>query len=147
MSGEGDEITFSSCTMTLWHTYYHLVWAARDRLPLILPDREPLLYEFLHQKIKSLEARSHAIGGMPDHIHLVVSIPPKMSIAEFVKRLKGSSARYLNQYDGGKGFAWQREYAVFSLGSQQLDRAVGYVQNQKRHHGEGQTIEALETVA
>ncbi len=92
--------------MTLWHTYYHLVWATHDRLPLITAEREPILYGYLVEKIKFLEAHFHAIGGMPDHIHLVVSIPPKVAIADFVKRLKGSSARYMNQSDGGKNFIW-----------------------------------------
>jgi putative transposase len=64
------------------------------------------------------ECQLHAIGGIEDHIHLIVSIPPKLSIADFAKRIKGSSARYLNQEfakDNYK-FAWQHEYAVFSLG-------------------------------
>jgi putative transposase len=133
--------------MTLWHTYYHLVWATHDRLPLITADREPILYGHLVEKIIFLEAHSHAIGGISDHVHLVVSIPPKIAISDFVKRLKGSSARYINQYDEVKNFAWQREYAVFSLGSQQLDRAVEYVQNQKRRHQDLQIVNALEMMS
>ena len=62
--------------MTLWRTYYHLVWATHDRHPLLLPAHEPILYEYLRQKIKRLDAHCYAIGRIPDRIHLIVSIPP-----------------------------------------------------------------------
>jgi putative transposase len=132
--------------MTLWRTYYHLVWATHDRHPLILPAHEPILHEYLHQKIKRLDAHCYAIGGMPDHIHLIVSIPPKISIAEFVKHLKGGSSRHLNQSIGHKDFGWQREYGVFTLGGKQLERAIDYVKNQKHHHAESTIVQSLESV-
>ncbi len=84
--------------MTLWRTYYHLIWATHDRYPLILTDYKPILHKYLHQKIHNLDAQNYAIGGMPDHIHLIVSIPPKISIAEldnaidYVKRQKQQHA-------------------------------------------------------
>jgi putative transposase len=130
--------------MTLWRTYYHFVWATRDRLALITPDRESLLYEYIGQKSQFLEVQVHAIGGMPDHIHLIVSIPPKITIAEFVKHIKGGSSHYLNELSRDKNFAWQREYGVFSLGSPQLDRATGYVNSQKHHHQDRTLIKMLE---
>jgi putative transposase len=131
--------------MTLWRTYYHIVWATRDRLPLITSDREPHLYQHIIHKIQTLEAECHVIGGMPDHIHLIVSIPPKIAISEFVKRIKGSSARYINQSETLKTFAWQREYSVFSLGSKQTDRAIEYVKNQKQRHQSANLINLLES--
>jgi putative transposase len=130
--------------MTLWRTYYHFVWATRDRLALITPDRESLLYEYIGQKAQFLEVQLHAIGGMPDHIHLIVSIPPKIAVAEFVKRIKGGSSHYLNELSLTENFAWQREYGVFSLGGQQLDRATGYVNSQKQRHQDRTLIEMLE---
>jgi putative transposase len=133
--------------MTLWRTYYHFVWATRDRLALITPDRESLLYEYIGQKSQFLEVQLHAIGGMPDHIHLIVSIPPKIAIAEFVKRIKGGSSHYLNELSGAQDFGWQREYGVFSLGSQQLDRATGYVNSQKQRHEDRRLIKMLEVTS
>jgi putative transposase len=145
MQGQNSTIFSSQFTMTLWRTYYHIVWATRDRLPLITPDREPSLYQNILQTIHILESQCHAIGGMPDHIHLIVSIPPKIAIAEFVKRIKGSSARYINQSESIQTFAWQREYSVFSLGSKQTDRAIAYVNQQKQHHQTATLINSLET--
>jgi putative transposase len=130
--------------MTLWKTYYHLVWSTRDRHELIMDQHEAALYQQICKKANILESPIHAIGGMSDHLHLVVSIPPKLSIAEFVKSIKGSSSRYMNEFAGPHNFAWQREYAVFSLGSQQLEKAVKYVDGQKAHHRDRTFIRMLE---
>jgi putative transposase len=76
--------------MALWRLYYHIVWATKQRQLLISSDIEDKLYAYLIGKANSLDCIIHAIGGIEDHIHLVVSIPPKLSIAEFVKTLKGN---------------------------------------------------------
>ena len=132
--------------MALWRLYYHLVWGTKKRQPLINPDRETVLYHYIIGKADALACIVHAIGGIEDHIHLVVSIPPALSIADFVKNIKGSSAYHLNQdLSASKDkFAWQEGYGVFSLGSKQLEQAVTYVQNQKLHHLNGTAIASLE---
>ena len=132
--------------MALWRLYYHLVWATKQRQPLISPDREAKLYPYIIGKADALGCIVHAIGGIEDHIHLVVSIPPTFSIADFVKNIKGSSSHYLNQFLSANSnkFCWQEGYGVFSLGSKQLEQAVDYVKNQKAHHLNGTTFTSLE---
>ncbi len=132
--------------MALWRLYYHVVWATKERHPFITTNVEPLLYGYIGTKVKESGCLLHAIGGIEDHIHLVVSIPPKLSIADFVKNIKGSSAHYLNHETSKptSNFSWQFGYGVFSMGSKQLDEAVAYVLNQKAHHGNGSLITALE---
>ncbi len=90
----------------------------------------------------------HAIGSVEDHIHLVPSIPPKLSVAEFVKKIKGSSTYYLNHIPSASSlaFSWQHGYGVLTLGSKQLDEAKAYVNNQKAHHLGGTAIPALERI-
>ena len=82
---------------------------------------------------------------MPDHIHIIVSIRPSLSISDYVKYIKGSSSRIINLNYQNQAFAWQREYGVFSLGGKQLQGAIAYVQNQKIHHHSNQIIYALES--
>ncbi|MCU0550514.1 MAG: IS200/IS605 family transposase, partial [Leptolyngbya sp. Prado105] len=72
--------------MTLWKTYYHLVWATQNRLPLITESIEAELYGYIQNKTKSIECPIYAIGGMPDHIHLIVSIPPSRAVSGYVMR-------------------------------------------------------------
>jgi putative transposase len=126
--------------MTVWHTYYHLVWATYNRQPLINDCLEAVLYQYFHGKTKSLEAPLYAIGGVADHIHLIIAIPPKYAIAKFVGQLKGGSSHQINQTFPDQKFGWQKEYGVFSLGRKQLERAVAYVEHQKQHHADRATL-------
>ncbi|BAZ10551.1 transposase IS200-like protein [Calothrix sp. NIES-4071] len=132
--------------MSLWRIYYHIVWATKKRQPLITPDREPELYNYIIGKADFLKCITHAIGGIEDHIHIVVSIPPTMAVSEFVKAIKGSSSHHLNYTNTTTSpkFTWQEGYGVFSLGSKQVDDAVNYVRNQKIHHSQGTTNSHLE---
>ena len=132
--------------MSLWRIYYHIVWATKQRQLLIGSDKEPELYNYIIGKSNFLNCIVHAIGGMEDHIHIVVSIPPTMAISEFVKKIKGSSSYYFNHTNTATSdkFAWQEGYGVFSLGSKQLESAVIYVTNQKLHHSQGTTNSHLE---
>jgi REP element-mobilizing transposase RayT len=83
--------------MPLWRLFYHLVWATHERQSLISPAHEQILYPYIKGKADFLGCQLHAIGGTENHVHLIVSIPPKLSISDFAKRIKGSSSRYLNQ--------------------------------------------------
>lgn len=131
--------------MALWRLYYHLVWGTKSREPLIDRKREARLYSYIVSKADSLNCIIHAINGTENHIHVIASIPPTISIAEFVKRIKGSSSHYLNQnFPDAPKFIWQEGYGVFSLGAKQLDIAIAYVQNQKIHHQQGTAIAMLE---
>lgn len=131
--------------MALWRLYYHLVWATKERHPLITAEVEAMLYGYVIGKAHALDCIVHAIGGMEDHIHLVASVPPKLSIADFVKGIKGSSAHHVNHLPASTlKFGWQRGYGVFSLGSKQLEQAIEYVRNQKIHHQQKTTLAILE---
>jgi putative transposase len=132
--------------MALWRLYYHFVWATKNREPLIDQQREDKLYKYLTGKADSLKCIVHAVNGTEDHIHVIVSIPPVLSIADFVKQIKGSSAHYLNHLglNNEASFGWQAGYGVFSMGQKQLEQAVSYVNNQKMHHAQGTIILSLE---
>ena len=134
--------------MSLWRLYYHIVWATKQRQPLILPNTESELHNYIIGKSDALNSIIHGIGGMEDHIHLVVSIPPTIAIADFVKKIKGSSSYHFNHNTPvtSDKFSWQEGYGVFSLGSKQLEEAISYVKNQKIHHLRGTTNSYLEKV-
>jgi putative transposase len=132
--------------MALWRLYYHLIWSTKDRQPLITTHIEQELYDYMIGKADSLRCITHAIGGIENHLHFVVSIPPKLSIADFVQAMKGSSSHHVNyeMTDFQTKFTWQRGYGVFSFGEKKLDTAINYVTNQKQHHRDGSLIPLLE---
>ena len=127
--------------MSFWRLYYHIVWATKNRWALIDGDIEPDLYRYILKKTNDIECIPHAIGGIENHIHMVVSVPPKISISEFVRTIKGGSSHLANQR---KKFGWQRGFGVLSLGAKQLDTAVEYVKNQKDRHKRNDLISWLE---
>lgn len=121
--------------MPFWRTYYHLVWATKKRAHLITPELEPRLYGYLVSKAREIGVHVYALDGWYDHIHMIVSIPPKLAVAEVVKRLKGASAYDLNHGDRqANWFGWQRGYGVLTIGQQQRASAEEYVRRQKEHH-------------
>ena len=131
--------------MPFWRAYYHLVWATKNRAPLIRPEIEPRLYGYLVNKAHELGVRVYAINGWTEHVHLVASIPPKHAVAYVVKRLKGASAFDLNQSGHlDDHFQWQRGYGVLTLGETQRPYAIKYVRNQKEHHQQQTTNSWLE---
>ncbi len=125
--------------MSFWRTYYHLIWATKDQKPLITPDMESKVTAYLIRKANELGVRVYAIIVMPDHVHLIVAIPPRMAVADVVKHLKGFVSFAL-----GSGFAWQRGYGVMTFGERQRQKAIAYVQNQRQLHAQNETNPWLE---
>ena len=125
--------------MAFWRLHYHLVWATKNREPLIQPEVEKRLYAYIVNKAAEQGCYVYRINGWYDHIHLIIAIPPKHAVAEVVKNLKGASSHDLNHGAGlDYQFAWQRGYGALTLGERQRPQAEDYVANQKTHH-EAQT--------
>jgi putative transposase len=134
--------------MSFWRVYYHLVWATKERQPFITSAIETRLFPYLAGKAVEQDIIVYALNGWTDHTHLVASIPPKLAIAEAVKRLKGASSHFINHViRPGYDFAWQRGYGVFSLSQSQLAQATSYVEKQKIHHAQQTTNAWLERTA
>ncbi len=116
-------------------------------MPLIKAEIESKLYQFLKQKIlETPETHLHAIGGIENHVHLAVSVPPTIQPAEWVGQLKGASSHYINKLTNHKLLEWQNGYGILSFGTKDLKWVVNYVLNQKEHHKKGTTHERLEKI-
>nr|WP_242032325.1 transposase [Aphanizomenon flos-aquae] len=72
--------------------FTYLVWTTKEHQPLIINDIEAKIYSYIISKADELETIIHAINGTENHIHIVASIPPNISISEFVQKVKGSRA-------------------------------------------------------
>ncbi len=132
--------------MPYWRLFYHVVWGTKNRLALIDPAWEKDLYGYIWGKATALECIPHAIGGMPDHIHVAISIPPKLSVATSIGQLKGASSHHINQRYADRSFMWQAEYGVLSFSEKALSRIVDYVNNQKKHHADNTLDTAMENL-
>ena len=68
--------------MSYWRTFYHLVWATKNREAWITSERMAMLQQAFRVVARDQGAYTHAVGGMPDHVHVAVSIPPTISVSE-----------------------------------------------------------------
>lgn len=130
--------------MSFWRNYYHIVWATKNREPLITPEIEPRLFAYIVRKAAELGAYIYAIDGWTEHTHVVTAIPPHVAVSHLVKMAKGASSHDLNQQGLPVHFAWQRGYGVLTLGQRQLADAIAYVQRQKQHHAQNTALAWLE---
>lgn len=132
--------------MPYWRLFYHFVWATKNREPLLRAELRPSLHAYIASKGNELRAIVHAVGGTEDHVHVAVSVPPSISVSEFVGRLKGSSSRLANLEWFEGAFAWQREYGVVSFGERHLSFVVAYVHKQEQRHVARDLIPLLERI-
>ncbi len=125
--------------------YVHLVWATYDRFPAITPDCEGLLYSTILGKAKELGCEPLAIGGIEDHLHLLLRIPATLALAEIVKGIKGASSRHMVLTFPHKFFKWQGSYGATTVSPNALRKVIEYIENQKQHHTSRALHNAWET--
>ncbi len=129
--------------MAYWRLFYHFIWATKNRASLLTPELEPHVQRYSMSKANDLGAMMFAINGVEDHLHIVAALPPRISPADFAKRLKGSSSRFVSKaFD--VPFAWQEGYGVFSVSESDLQKVVSYVNDQKEHHRQQTLVAAWE---
>ena len=127
--------------------YLHLVWATWDRTMWIEPAIERRIHRMIVSATRKLGCTVLAINGMPDHVHLLIKLNTTITIAEIVKRAKGTSSRLINQYALiDDHFQWASGYGAFSVSRWDTDRIVNYIRRQKEHHQSGTLIEDLESL-
>ena len=116
-------------------SYYHIVFRTYRSEKTILEEHERELYAYIYGIAKNLRCQTYRIGGMPDHIHIFVSLPPTLSLASFVQRVKTDSSKWLKANPHFPGFrSWGHEYAGFSYNLRDKDMIVNYIIRQKEHH-------------
>jgi putative transposase len=119
--------------------YLHLVWATWRRQPLVTEEIERAVYRCIEKEVRRLQCNVLAIGGMPDHVHLVVKIRTTVSAAQLAQKVKGVSSTLARDQllPPDTFFGWQDGYAVFSISRNHVKRVIAYVEDQKRHHSKG----------
>jgi REP element-mobilizing transposase RayT len=125
--------------------FLHLVWATWDRVPLITPQVERELHRCIHTEVEQQGCTVLALNGIEDHVHLLVTMPSTVSIAELVKQVKGVSSRLANLELFRHGeFKWQGSYGAFSISHWDVDKIAAYIKDQKKHHAEQSIVESWE---
>ncbi len=121
--------------MSYTQTFYHIVLRTHCSIPAIAEDHERELYSYMLGFINNKGAQLYRIGGMPDHVHLFVSLPATLAMSKFVQELKIATSKWLKENPHFPLFdRWTKEYAGFSYNLRDRDMIVGYIAKQKEHH-------------
>jgi len=116
----------------------HFVWATRDRQPLVTEQVERDLYKYIEAVCDDDYCKVLALGGMPDHVHLLVLLSNTVTMADLMRHVKSGSSRFVpKRLTPGERFAWQGSYGAFSVSQANIPKVVSYIQNQKQRHAEG----------
>src|SRR3954470_5655106 len=120
---------------TYTNLLYHLVFSTKGRFPLITRELQPELYAYVGGIVRGEGGVLVEIGGMPDHVHLLVKFKPTVAVAEMLRLVKGSSSKWVNEekYKVRK-FGWQDGYGAFSVSESQVDAVREYIRTQEAHH-------------
>ncbi len=115
--------------------YLHLVFSTKRREPMLGNEVAGRLYAYLGGVATASKNSLICAGGMPDHVHLLVSLGRETAVAELIRDLKSNSSRWIHDtFATMKRFAWQNGYAAFSVSQSQLDAVRSYIENQAEHH-------------
>lgn len=119
------------------YTQIHIqaVFAVQNRDAVINPIWKEELYKYITGIIQSREHKMLAIGGMPDHVHLLFGLRPTHSLSDLMHDVKGGSSKWIKE----RGllrckFSWQEGYSAFSYARSDLHNVIRYIQNQRDHH-------------
>jgi putative transposase len=113
---------------------FHIVFSTHERKPLIAAPLQKKLWPYMGGIARDYKMKALAVGGIADHVHLLLSLPSTLAIAKAVQIIKANSSKWINEHPGQRSFAWQKSYGAFSIGVSQIETTVKYILNQEQHH-------------
>jgi REP element-mobilizing transposase RayT len=112
---------------------FHLVFGTKERRPLISPEGHERLHAYLGGIIRNQGGVAWAVGGVEDHVHLLIGLKPTHIVADVARDLKKDPSTW-GAENFTRGFGWQEGYAVFSVGAGHAEAVRAYIARQEEHH-------------
>lgn len=114
--------------------HFHVVFSTKGREPSIQAEVQAKLHAYLGGVIRGLEGVPHAVGGVADHVHVLMGLKATHTLSDVMRELKSESSRWLKSECALHGFSWQEGYGAFSVGAEDLESVRAYVLNQAERH-------------
>jgi REP element-mobilizing transposase RayT len=112
----------------------HLVFGTKNREPMIAAEWMERLHAYMGGTVRGLGAVPMEVGGITDHVHLLIGIKATHRLSDLVREIKSESSRWVHELTGTKDFAWQEGYGAFSVSPSACDAVKSYIRNQAKHH-------------
>jgi len=115
--------------------YIHVVFSTKGRGAMILPDLQNRLWAYMGGIARENRMKALSIGGMQDHVHMLLSLPGPLPVAKAVQLIKGGSSKWVHDtFVDLRRFAWQEGYGAFSVNVSLLEETIRYIEGQAQHH-------------
>lgn len=112
----------------------HVVFGTKTREPLLSKDIRAELFPFIGGIARNRESVLLHAGGVEDHVHLLIGVPPKIAPSELLRDIKANSSRWLRDTYGIANFGWQDGFSVFSVSPSKVEATKQYLDSQESHH-------------
>ena len=118
------------------HSYHnvliHIVFSTKERRKLIAREHQENLWRYITGIAKNLDTNVLSIGGMPDHIHILLAQPGMMPFSTIIQKIKINSSKWME--DTVRNFEWQEGFGAFSVSNSRRKAVIDYIHNQEKHH-------------
>jgi putative transposase len=140
------DISWGGKMREAWHELYvHLVWSTWDRLPLLVGEVDLAARKEVARKSQEHGCHPLAIGGVEEHLHVLLGFPPTLTISGVVKGLKGSSSHLVAQaIRPCTFFRWQGGYGAFTVRKSDVPVVRQYILDQRDRHHRGALLSEFE---
>lgn len=113
----------------------HVIFSTKNRLPHIDAELKAPLLAYMGGIVRELHGTALTINGTADHVHLLVRLPPTISLADAMRVLKTNSSRWVHEkWPSHSVFAWQTGYGAFSVSQSNIAGLLRYIAEQEQHH-------------
>ena len=120
---------------TYTQIYVQTVFAVQGRQSLIRNEWRDELFKYITGIVRNQDQKLYVINGIPNHIHLLLSLKPTATLSDLIRDIKANSSKFINENRWVMGkFQWQEGFGAFSYGHSQLDSVIAYIKNQAEHH-------------
>jgi REP element-mobilizing transposase RayT len=114
--------------------HYHIVFSTKNRRPTIEDGWRDRLHEYLGGTISGLGGIPERVGGVADHVHLLVGLKATHCLADVLRELKKASSVWVHDEIHIPEFAWQEGYSAFTVSATSKDAVGSYIEHQEEHH-------------
>jgi putative transposase len=121
--------------MSYISSYFHCVFSTKERRPQLTPALRERLWPFLGGIARQNKFKALEVGGVEDHVHVLLSLPATLSIAKAVQLIKGGSSKWVHEtFPEHRLFNWQEKYGAFGVSVSLLEKTLEYIKGQAEHH-------------
>jgi putative transposase len=128
------EIYKEKMSSTHLSLHAHIIFGAKHQRPLIASEWRPRFHSYLGGAIRTLDVVPEAIGGMADHVHLLIGLRATHRLADVLRDVKRASSAWVHDIIGDQDFQWQDGYGAFSVSASALGKVKQYIARQEEHH-------------